>query len=185
MSNQILLLNADFQPFLWSPLSIINWKYAIKYYFLNKITVIEWYENFKCRSKNFEMKMPSIIRLNKYQKTTQRLLPVRKNVLLRDNNTCQYCMKKFIENDLTLDHVIPKSKGGSNSWNNLVTSCGKCNVKKGSLNKMKPNKNPTELYYWEMVSVIKQKKILIPDARWQLYLRWPDENIKLYTPKFD
>lgn len=185
MSNQVLLLNADYQPFLWSPISTVDWKFAVKCIFLEKVKVIESYKNFKCRSVNFEMNMPSIIKLNEYQHTTQRLLPVRKNILLRDDFTCQYCMKHFKERDLTLDHVIPKSKGGENTWTNLVSSCNKCNVKKGSQNKMKPNKIPQELHYWELVSVIKQKIIHIPHGEWQYYLRWPDGNVKLYTPKFD
>jgi len=185
MSSQVLLLNSDYQPFLWSPISTVSWQYAIKQYFTEKIDVVVWYKNFLCRSMNIEMSMPSVIRLYKYQHTAQRLLPVRKNILLRDNFTCQYCMKHFKDAELTLDHVIPKSKGGINSWTNLVTSCKKCNVKKGSQNKMTPNKNPKELYYWEMVSVIKQKKIYIPDGEWQHFLQWPNENVKLYTPMFD
>jgi len=185
MANQVLLLNADYQPFLWSPLSTISWQLAIKSYFLNKIDVVFWYENYKCRSINFEILMPSVIRMHKYQHTTQRLLPVRKNILLRDDNTCQYCLKKYNDVDLTLDHVIPKSKGGLSNWNNLVASCGRCNVKKGSLDKMKPIKKPKELFYWELVSVIKQKRLYIPDGRWQHFLQWPNENVKLYTPKFE
>lgn len=182
--GQVLLLNADYQPLLWSPISTVDWRFAVKYYFLEKITVLEWYENFKCRSMNCEIQMPSVIVLKKYFNTTQRLYPTRKNIVIRDNFTCQYCDKHFHENDLTLDHVQPKSKGGENTWENLVAACKKCNVKKGSLNKMYPKKQPKELYYWEMVSVIKQKIIHIPDGKWQQYIQWPNENVKLYTPEF-
>lgn len=185
MGNQVLLLNVDYQPLLWSPISTVDWQFAVKSYFLDKIFVLDWYENFQCRSASLTIQMPSVIVLKQYFHTTQRLFPTRKNILLRDDYTCQYCMKHFNEHDLTLDHVHPKCFGGENTWDNLVASCKKCNVKKGHLNKMKPNKEPKELYYWEMVSVIKQKIIHIPDGRWQEYLQWPNENVKLYTPNFE
>jgi 5-methylcytosine-specific restriction endonuclease McrA len=182
--GQVLLLNADYQPLLWSPLSTVDWRFAVKGYYLDKLNVLEWYKEFKCRSINTGINMPSVIVLKKFFQTTQRLNPVRKNILLRDNFTCQYCMKHLNEHELTLDHVHPKSKGGENTWTNLVTACRKCNVKKGSFHKMKPIKEPKELFYWEMVSVIKHKKIIIPDASWQKYINWPNENIRLTTPKF-
>ena len=56
--------------------------------------------------------------------------PSRKNIFLRDCFTCQYCGKKFSRDDLTIDHVIPKAKGGKTTWTNSVTSCSKCNNKK-------------------------------------------------------
>lgn len=182
--GQVLLLNADYQPYNWSPLSTVDWKFAVKAFFIEKIDIVESYDNHLCRSLNFEMKMPSVIVLKKFYNTTQRLYPNRKNIFLRDNYICQYCLKHFNENDLTLDHVHPKSKGGENTWDNLVAACKKCNVKKSHFSKMKPNKVPKELFYWEMVSSIKQKIIHIPDGVWQKYIGWPNQNVKLYDPSF-
>lgn len=75
--------------------------------------------------------LPSVIRLRIYKHIPIRLQVVtRKNILLRDGNVCQYCGKKFKSDDLTLDHVIPKSRGGGKNWSNLVSSCGPCNRRK-------------------------------------------------------
>jgi len=75
--------------------------------------------------------LPSVIRLRTYRKIPIRMqLVTRKNLYVRDNYCCLYCGKKFHGDELTLDHVIPKSKGGSNSWENLVTCCSACNRRK-------------------------------------------------------
>ena len=75
--------------------------------------------------------LPSVIRLRTYRRIPVRLqLVSRKNLYVRDNYCCLYCGKKFHGDELTLDHVIPKSKGGSNSWDNLVTCCSACNRRK-------------------------------------------------------
>lgn len=80
------------------------------------------------------MKIPSIIRLKKYVRNYSRSTVrfCRENVYLRDNFTCQYCYQEFTSRDLTLDHVVPVSKGGRKSWQNVVAACRRCNQKKGS-----------------------------------------------------
>lgn len=71
---------------------------------------------------------PSVIRLTRHNYIPHRSQNVnRKHLYLRDKYTCQYCYKKFPSNELTLDHIIPQSRGGKNTWGNLVTACGKCN----------------------------------------------------------
>lgn len=74
--------------------------------------------------------VPSVIRLKKYVRRPphQKVAFNRKNVFRRDDNTCQYCSLK--SNDLTLDHVIPRSRGGGTSWENVVACCQQCNAKK-------------------------------------------------------
>jgi 5-methylcytosine-specific restriction endonuclease McrA len=75
--------------------------------------------------------LPSVIRLRTYKRIPIRLqIVTRKNILLRDGNVCQYCGEKFKSDELTLDHVIPKSRGGQKSWANLVSCCAPCNRKK-------------------------------------------------------
>jgi 5-methylcytosine-specific restriction endonuclease McrA len=76
--------------------------------------------------------VPRVIRLLAYDKMPRREWKFnRKNIMLRDNYQCQYCGKKCPVNRLTLDHIIPKSRGGTGNWTNVVTCCTKCNTKKG------------------------------------------------------
>lgn len=82
-----------------------------------------------CRAR---MLVPSVIRLLEYRRMPTRTRALsRKNILLRDRNTCQYCSAVLPTNVLTLDHVVPRSRGGKNAWENLVASCKRCNHKKG------------------------------------------------------
>lgn len=75
--------------------------------------------------------LPSVIKLINYRHVPVRLqIVTRRNICLRDGNRCQYCGKHFVTGDLTLDHVIPRSQGGKNTWDNLVASCGPCNREK-------------------------------------------------------
>lgn len=77
-------------------------------------------------------KLPSVIRLNRYHYVPHRNkgLVGRKNIYARDGHVCQYCYQKFSPSELTLDHVLPSSRGGQDTWQNLVTACGRCNRKK-------------------------------------------------------
>lgn len=97
--------------------------------YLNKSELIRPANGHKLHSVTQTFSMPSVIRLNRYVNAPYKGVNLtRQNVFKRDNFECQYCGKK---KDLTLDHVIPSSKGGTHSWNNLVTACKKCNAKKG------------------------------------------------------
>lgn len=88
---------------------------------------------FQLVDEDLKINKPSIIRVPKYIKTDNHKIPLNKsNIFRRDNSTCVYCGANN-KKDLTIDHVIPQSKGGKNTWNNLVTACFKCNNKKGSL----------------------------------------------------
>jgi 5-methylcytosine-specific restriction endonuclease McrA len=79
------------------------------------------------------MRVPSVIRLLEYRRIPHQTRALsRKNILLRDRNTCQYCGKVIPSSDLTLDHVIPRSRGGSSTWENLVACCHTCNRRKGN-----------------------------------------------------
>ena len=83
-------------------------------------------------SARARLPVPSVIRLTEYIHIPyERKSLSRKNILLRDHYTCQYCGKIFSPSELTLDHVIPKSRGGSSNWDNLVACCKRCNNRKG------------------------------------------------------
>jgi 5-methylcytosine-specific restriction endonuclease McrA len=84
------------------------------------------------RSPSWEMKLPSVICLKKYTPMERSPAFTRFNVFLRDHFTCQYCGGDFATNELTFDHVLPKSRGGRTSWSNVVTACSPCNLLKGN-----------------------------------------------------
>jgi 5-methylcytosine-specific restriction endonuclease McrA len=84
------------------------------------------------KSVNFEIQVPRVIRLLMYDRVPKQSVRFnRRNVFARDGNRCQYCGKRFSTSELSLDHVVPRSRGGETSWINIVCSCVKCNVKKG------------------------------------------------------
>ena len=84
------------------------------------------------RAVNFEIQVPRVIRLLFYDRLPKQAIRFnRRNIFARDANHCQYCGRRFATSELSLDHVIPRSRGGETSWENIVCSCVKCNVKKG------------------------------------------------------
>ena len=130
LGNPSLVLNADFRPLSYYPLSLCSWQDAIKSVFLERVNVIESYEEeIKSPSKTF--KLPSVIALKKYVTSLRKPAFTRFNVFLRDNFSCQYCQKKFSANDLTFDHIIPKYLNGKTIWTNVVSACTSCNFRKG------------------------------------------------------
>ena len=122
-----LVLNADFRPLSYYPLSLWCWQDAVKSVFLNRVSIVSSYRK-KVRSPSFEMSLPSVIALKSFVKPSENPNFTRFNVFLRDKFMCQYCGDK---RDLTFDHLLPKSKGGLTNWENVVTACSTCNVKKG------------------------------------------------------
>ncbi len=84
------------------------------------------------RSVNFEIQVPRVIRLLSYDRLPRQTVRFnRRNLFARDSNRCQYCGKKFPTSELSIDHVVPRSRGGDTTWENVVCSCVRCNVRKG------------------------------------------------------
>ncbi len=122
-----LVLNADYRPLSYYPLSLWSWQDSIKSVFLNRVSIVSYYDRV-VRSPSFSMKLPSVIALKDYIKPLRNPNFTRFNVFLRDKFSCQYCGSK---NELTFDHLLPRSKGGKTNWENVVTACSSCNVQKG------------------------------------------------------
>ena len=122
-----LVLNADYRPLSYYPLSLWSWQDSIKSVFLDRVITVSNYDRV-VRSPSFSLKLPSVLALKSYIKPQSNPNFTRFNVFLRDKFTCQYCGSK---NELTFDHLLPRSKGGKTDWNNVVTACTCCNVKKG------------------------------------------------------
>ncbi len=126
-----LVLNADFRPLSYFPLSLWPWQEAVKAVVSERVNVVSVY-NRVVRSPSWEMKLPSVISLKEYIPSARRPAFTRFNVFLRDRFTCQYCGESLPTHDLTFDHVIPRSRGGHTTWENVVTACSPCNLFKGS-----------------------------------------------------
>jgi 5-methylcytosine-specific restriction endonuclease McrA len=123
-----LVLNATYEP-----LSIISVRRAVVLLLKEKAEIVEAAEA-ELRSEHISMPMPLVIRLIYYVRIPYRVsLPVtRRTVLARDHYTCQYCGKQPSRKDLTVDHIVPRSRGGDTTWNNVVTACQCCNGRKGN-----------------------------------------------------
>jgi len=122
-----LVLNADYTPLSYYPLSLWPWQTAIKAIFLDRVDVVASYDR-EVHSPSLDMKIPSVIALKQYVKPSEFPAFTRFNVFLRDRFTCQYCGDNH---HLTFDHVTPRRLGGKTSWENIVAACAPCNMKKG------------------------------------------------------
>ena len=131
VSCPALVLNANFQPLSYFPLSLWSWKNTIRAVFLDRVNVVSEYE-VAVHSPNLEIKLPSVISLKESIDLDRKPAFTRFNVFLRDRFCCQYCGGKFRTEDLTFDHVLPRSHGGKTIWKNVVTACRDCNRIKGN-----------------------------------------------------
>lgn len=122
-----LVLNADYRPLSYYPLSLWSWQDAVKAVFLDRVNIVSNYEKV-VRSPSFEMTLPSVVSLKDYVRPARHPAFTRFNVFLRDRFSCQYCGSS---EDLTFDHVIPRSRGGLTTWENVVAACAPCNLRKG------------------------------------------------------
>lgn len=126
-----LVLNADYRPLSYFPLSVWSWQDAVRAVFSGRVSILSEYDR-TVRSPSFSMKLPSVIALKEYIAASRYPAFTRFNVFLRDGFSCQYCRCHRPTHDLTFDHVVPRCKGGRTQWENVVTACGPCNLRKGS-----------------------------------------------------
>lgn len=142
--NSVLVLNQDF-----TPLTVCSVQRAFMLMFLQKADLISDIKEKKLRSISHSFPFPSVIKVKYYISIPYKgVVMSRHNIFKRDGGKCQYC---GTSHELTIDHVVPRSKGGKSTWTNLVTACKKCNSRKSdfSLEKvgMKLNKTPTKPSY--------------------------------------
>lgn len=122
-----LLLDATYRP-----LRAVSWKRAIVLDLQDRVDVVEYYDEV-VHTPSTTVPLPAVIRLRQYLRLYHRGVAfTRRNVLLRDKFQCQYCGDRPAMRELTLDHVVPRSRGGAMSWENVVAACQTCNHRKGS-----------------------------------------------------
>lgn len=168
--SSTLLLNADAAPVSILPLSTVPWEEAIRYLVLDKVSVLEWHEDWIVHSANWSTRVPAVIMLKEYQKPKSTMRLSKRNIFLRDEYLCQYCGVHCTDGTATLDHVLPQSLGGKTTWENSVCACKPCNYKKAASTKMKPVKPAHKPHYWELVEKRKKMGFHTGHASWKNYL---------------
>ena len=161
--GKVLVLNASYEP-----LNITSWRRAAVLIIKGKAERVE--HNGKTLYSDFLL--PTVIRLRYYVRVPYKEIPLtRRNILHRDSYTCQYC--GYTGDELTLDHVIPRSRKGGETWENMVTACVRCNVKKGNRTPKEANmplrrtpRRPYSSLYFEVSKHLKSGM----HAEWQKYV---------------
>lgn len=146
--GKVLVLNASYEP-----LNITSWKRAVVLLLKDKAEQLEHNGQYIYS----DIPLPSVIRLRNYVRVPYKEIPLtRRNIFERDRHTCQYCYYKGEQ--LTLDHVIPRSRGGGDTWENLVSACVRCNVRKGNRTPKEANmpllsqpRKPYSSLYFELI----------------------------------
>jgi 5-methylcytosine-specific restriction endonuclease McrA len=127
-TQPVLFLDAE-----WRPLRIDSWQDAIADFFLGKVEVVEYSRDRMIAGVGRTFPLPSVVRVvRRFKRDRIRIRFSRLNIYARDGFTCQYCAVRFPTEDLTFDHVLPRSCGGRTTWENIVTSCIRCNSAKGA-----------------------------------------------------
>ena len=152
----------------YRPIGVVDCLEALVMCIVGKATAVEEYEE-EISSPSITFKIPSVIVLKTVVKfISTGFRPSRNNILWRDKNQCQYCGVIESPRDMTIDHVIPRSRGGENTWSNLVTCCKRCNQKKG-------NRTPEEANMSLLNKPVKPRNSIlrqISDVQpiWNIYL---------------
>jgi 5-methylcytosine-specific restriction endonuclease McrA len=163
LNRHVLVLNQNYEP-----LSICTAKRAIVMVFLGKAEIVEK-DVVDIHSVSRSFPLPSVVRLSMYIAIPRKkILLTRKNILKRDSYRCQYCGTKH--QPLTLDHVIPKNRGGEDTWENLVCACAQCNNKKGQRTPEEAGMVLTRFPRRPSYLMFIRYFIGISDQRWRRYL---------------
>ena len=177
-NNPALVLNADFRPLSYFPLSLWHWQDAVKAVFMERVNVLSEYERV-VHSPSFAMKLPSVIALKEYVPQARRPAFTRFNVFLRDRFTCQYCGTGRSAEHLTFDHLIPRSRGGRTMWTNVCTACGVCNLRKGNRLPRECGMFPRRYPYEPSTQILQEHGRQFPPNylhdSWLDYLYWDTE----------
>jgi len=174
-ASPALVLNADYRPLSYHPLSLWHWQTALKAVFLDRVSIVSEYDTV-VHSPSMSMQLPSVIALKSYVKQPSHPVFTRFNLFLRDCFSCAYCGCK---DDLTFDHVVPRSQGGQTSWTNISTACAPCNLRKGGRTpkeaRMYPQRWPHQPTSHELNSNGRHFPPNYLHDSWRDYLYWDAE----------
>jgi len=167
MHAPVLVLNASYEP-----INVCAARRAIVLV-LKGVAMTEEVNGHFLHSARLTIRVPSVIRLLEYRRIPHQTRALsRKNILLRDRNSCQYCGNVLASAELTLDHVVPRSRGGSSTWENLVACCHGCNRQKGNQLPheagMKPLREPRPFNLHTSRHIM--RLMGHSDAKWRKYL---------------
>ncbi len=170
-----LVLNADYRPLSYLPLSLWPWQDAIKAVFLDRVTILAEYDTL-VHSPSTEMRLPSVVVLRDYVKPAKYPAFTRFNLFLRDEFACQYC---GANGDMTFDHVHPRSRGGRTTWDNVVAACSRCNLRKGDKtlkrSGMRLRRDPVQPTAIQLQNVGRKFPPNFLHESWMDYLYWDAE----------
>lgn len=174
-----LVLNADYQPLSYYPLSLWSWQTVVKAVFLDRVNIVAEYDRV-IHSPRFEFRLPSVIALKKYVKPARYPAFTRFNLFLRDRFHCQYCGSHPKHNaELTFDHVVPRAYGGRTTWGNVTTACAPCNLRKGGRTPKEAGMLPFSWPYQPTIHQLQQNGRSFPPnylhESWRDYLYWDSE----------
>lgn len=176
LHRKVLLLNASYEP-----LSLVTAPKALALVFRHVAEVLEIDKGFVLRSPRFVFDVPSVIRLTQYidVRSRQNRVTNRHRILARDHYRCQYCGKRGTAFDLTLDHILPRSRGGRTVAENLVAACQTCNNRKSDRTpeeaRMPLMTNPAALYYGLERAELRQAAQSRPEWKKYLFLEDVDQ----------
>ena len=162
--NRVLVLNQNYEP-----LSVCSARRALIMQLLGKVEIVETYDGVRVHAVSRSMALPSVVRLGSYVRVPyKKILLTRKNIIKRDGHVCQYC--RDTKGPMTVDHIIPKSHGGQETWENMVCACERCNNRKGDrlaekagMKLLRKPRRPSHITFI-------QSFIGISDRRWRPYL---------------
>ena len=169
LNRRVLVLNQSYEPIM-----VIGARRAIILILSEKVEALENYREL-IHSVYLTLPLPSVIKLKQYARIRRKdIVLSRKNILKRDNHTCQYCGIRSVP--MTIDHIIPRQRGGEDSWYNLVAACVVCNTRKGNrtprgahMKLVKRARKPTMILHL-------QKFVKQFQGTWRPYLFMQDPN---------
>ncbi len=178
ISRKVLLLNASYEP-----MNLVTAPKALTLVWRRVAETLELDHGYLIHTPRFAFEVPSVIRLTHYidVRSRQNRVTNRHRIFARDHYKCQYCGHRGTAFDLTLDHILPKSRGGRTLAENLVTACQPCNNRKGNRTpeeaRMPMLTNPSALYYGLEKVALRQAAEIRPEWRRYLFLEVFEESI--------